>query len=161
MTTIDKILEAVKTIDVNSIVCEESVKLKLILLVNAVEALAREIRKQRDEIEYLKTLYKHGSKNKDDDNPESGSRAQGNDTKKKSRPALEPRSSSTSTDSTTLKRRTRSELTITRGSRRVFWTHFVSLIWTRSVIELFRRLEVDAFVSPPKHLVFSLLPKLR
>ena len=57
MTATDKILEAVESIDVNSIDCEESVKLRLILLVNAVEALAQEIRKQRDEIEYLKTLY--------------------------------------------------------------------------------------------------------
>ena len=91
MTATDKILEAVESIDVNSIDCEESVKLRLILLVNAVEALAQEIRKQRDEIEYLKTLYKHGSKKKDNDEPKSGSKPQSNDTKKKPRFSLEAR----------------------------------------------------------------------
>jgi hypothetical protein len=119
MTAIDKILEQIETIDVNSINCDESVKLKLILLINAVEALAQENRKLRDEIDYLKTLYKHGSNNKEDENQESGSKPQDNDKKKNPRPPLEPRSSSASTDSTTPQRRTRSQLTITRTEPRL------------------------------------------
>ena len=114
MTAIDKILEQIETIDVNTIDCDESVKLQLVLLINAVEALAQENRKLRDEIDCLKRLYKHGSKKQDDENQESGSKSQDNDEKKKSRPPLEPRSSSASADSTTAQRRTRSELTITR-----------------------------------------------
>ena len=83
MTAIDKILESIGTIDVNSIDCDQSVKLKLILLINAVEALAQVNRKLRDEIDYLKTLYKHESKNKEDEDQEAGSKPQDNDKKKK------------------------------------------------------------------------------
>ena len=118
MTAVDKILEAVESIDINSIDCEESVKLKLMLLVNAVEALAQEIGKQRDEINYLKTRYKHGSKNKDDDKQKPESKPQGNDKKRNPRPSLEARSSSESTDSTTGQRRTRCELSITHTEPR-------------------------------------------
>ena len=114
MTALDKILEAIVTIDPNSTEYDESVKLKLNLLINAVEALAQDNQKLRDEIDYLKKLYKHQSKKDEDNNEKSESESKDNDKKKKSRPPLEPRSSSPATSSTNPKKRTRSDLTPTR-----------------------------------------------
>ena len=56
MTTIDHLLAQIQTIDVNTITGDESVKPTLVLLLNAIEALAQQNRHLRDTNAYLNRL---------------------------------------------------------------------------------------------------------
>ena len=111
MTAIDKVLEQIELIDIATIDCSKPVKNTLILLINAVEALAQENRKLREENAYLKKLLDRDDEGKRD----KDCQPKGNNKKDKNQKKRQPleKKSSSSTDLTKKGRRTRAELTIT------------------------------------------------
>jgi hypothetical protein len=159
MTVIDKILERVQSLDVAAIECAEPVKRVLLQLLNAVEALAQQIRKLREEIAYLKRLL-HRDDKEEEKEEEEDDENQGNDDSPSTspnqekkpippnrRPPLERPSSPSQS------RKPRSELTVTRTEPRSVDR---ALLPPDAVHKGYRNLIIQELIFQPDNICFRL-----